>query len=134
MDKNFNSQTFTPEEIKQGLQQDLLNYLFSFNQKSKESFYDIHISSDGYCSTVEWVEKHFKDESIWEDGSFKYVPYYAEIVEEYEFPDGHCEYFTCNTYEEDTQKALNKWLSENPGWEKNSLGRWTITHKAEKEK
>ena len=50
-----NSVAFTPEEVEQNLHMDLITYLLSYNQKSKSSYFDIHITSDGFCTIVEFV-------------------------------------------------------------------------------
>lgn len=122
MKTDWNSQAFTPEEVKQGLFTDLLTYLTTFNQKSKESYYDIRIYSDGYCQCIDWIEHHY-DEG-YQEGNFEYVPFDAEVMEEYFFPDNHCELFSYRNYEEETKEALSEWLKNNPGWERNSWGNW----------
>ena len=118
--EKYNSQAFTPEQVDNGELQDLLNYLLLFNKKSKKSYMDIHITSDGYCMIVEWVEVNweFKEEC----GKFDFVDSSEIIMQERYFPDNHCE--LCYN-EEDYQQRLKEWLKENPGWTKTTWGTWT---------
>ena len=120
MSKDYNSQAFTPEEVEEGLLQDLLNYLLSYNQKCKSGYYDIHIWSDGYCTIVDWLDINFKFKG--EEGEFKFVPGDGCIMREFLFPDNH--YEMCYD-EEDYQERLADFLKENPGWEKTPYGTWT---------
>ena len=69
---DYNSQSFTPEEVEQGLMSDLLNYLLDHNKKAKEQYYDIHITTDGYCTIVEWTDVNYDME--YDEGYFKFVP------------------------------------------------------------
>ena len=43
MAKDYNSQAFTPEEVKKGLHLDLISYLLDYNSKADGYFNDIHI-------------------------------------------------------------------------------------------
>lgn len=119
MKREYNSQAFTPEEIKAGLLQDLLNYLLSYNQKCKSGYYDIHIWSDGYCTIVDWIDINFEFRG--EEGEFEFVPSNGQVMLEYSFPDNHYEQFY---NEEEYQERLQEWLKENPGWEKTEYGTW----------
>lgn len=124
---DYNSQAFTPEEVKQGLLNDLLNYLLDYNKKCKDGYYDIHITTDGYCSIVEWTSIMYKFEG--EEGKFEYVPADSYVMIEKIFPDNHTE--LCYS-EEDYQERLDDFLKENPGWVKTHYGTWT--NKIENEK
>lgn len=127
MQREYNYTAFTPEEVKQGLFEDLLDYLLSYNKKAKESYYDIHITSDGYCTIVEWANVSYTENQ--EDGKFEFVPYNGQIMLEYGFPDNH--YELC--YDDaDYKERLDKWLVENPGWELTSYGTWTNAVENEK--
>lgn len=121
MKTEYNSQAFTPEEVEAGLLQDLLNYLLGHNKKNKNQYYDIHITTDGYCSIVEWTDVSYNNE-YGDEGKFEYVPYNGQVMLEFTFPDNH--YEMCYN-EEDYQERLQEWLKENPGWVKTSYGTWT---------
>ena len=120
MGRDYNYQAFTPDEVEKGLLQDLLNYLLEHNRKAEEQYYDIHISSDGYCTIVEWVDVNYQMQQ--EEGRFAFVPYNGYVMLEFSFPDNH--YEVCYS-EEDYQERLEKWLQENPGWVKTHFGTWT---------
>ena len=57
MKKNeeLNSMVFTPEEVERGMVDDLLKYLIDYNTKSEERFNEIMITSDSYCTIVNWI-------------------------------------------------------------------------------
>lgn len=86
----INSKAFTPEEISNGLLQDLLNYLFSYNEKSAEYFYDIHITSDGYCTIVQWCDNSYALDVF--EGEFKFVPSDCVIMKQIIMPDNSVQY------------------------------------------
>lgn len=112
----FNSQAFTPEEVKQGLHLDLINYLLDYNSKSKECFNDIHIDSDGFCVIVEWVTETYGDVST----SFEYVGEDEVVLKIVKFPDGSYDYV------EDQDEANDRfqlWLHQNPDWERDESGK-----------
>ncbi len=121
MNREYNYQSFTPDEVEQGLLQDLLNYLLDHNKKNKNQYYDIHITTDGCCSIVEWNDVSY-DNTYGPDGKFEYVPADGCIMIEKTFPDNHTE--LCYD-EEDYQERLNDFLKENPGWVKTPYGTWT---------
>ena len=120
MEREYNSQAFTPEEVEQGLAQDLINYLLDHNKKAKEQYYDIHITSDGYCTIIEWTDINYKFKD--EEGKFDFVPSNGYIKLEYSFPDGHYEEFYSK---EEYEERLREWHKENPGWVKTHYGTWT---------
>lgn len=107
MEREYNSQAFTLEEVKQGLLNDLLNYLLDHNKKAKEQYYDIHIHSDGYCSIVDWKDINYKFEG--EEGKFEFVPSNGCVMLEYSFPDNHYEQFYS---EEDYEERLKEFLEK----------------------
>ena len=119
MNREYNYQAFAPEEVEQGLHLDLLNYLLDHNKKNKNLYYDIHITTDGYCTIIEWTDVCYKD--IGPEGKFEYVPANGQVMLEYSFPDNHYEQFYS---EEEYQERLQEWLKENPGWIKTSYGTW----------
>lgn len=85
-----NSKAFTPEEVSNGLLQDLLNYLFSYNEKSTEYFYDIHITSDGYCTIVQWCDTSYTLGVS--QGGFEFVPSDCVIMKQLILPDDSVQY------------------------------------------
>lgn len=119
MKTEYNHQSFTPEEVQQGLHSDFLNILLKYNNVSKTHYNDIHLTTDGYCFIIEWETIPYSHEY---GGSFKYVGEDEVIMLERHFPDNHYDYFYS---EEDYQERLNEWLKENPGWVKTSYGTWT---------
>jgi len=127
MNRNYNYQAFTPEEVEQGLFNDLLNYLLDHNKKNDKQYYDIHITTDGYCSIIEWTDVSYNSE-YGDEGKFEFVDYDQVVMLEKEFPDNHTE--MCWD-EEDYKNRLDDWLKENPGWEKTEYGTWY--NKAEQE-
>ena len=113
----FNSQAFTPEEVKQGLHLDLINYLLDYNSKSKNYFNDIHIDSDGFCVIIEWVTETYGDVLT----SFEYVGEDEVVLKIVKFPDGSYD------YAEDQDEANDRfqlWSHENPDWAYDSNKGW----------
>lgn len=121
MTREYNSQAFTPEEVEQGLHLDLLNYLLEHNKKNNNQYYDIHITSDGYCTIIEWTDVSY-DSKYGPDAKFQLVPSDGYVMIEKIFPDNHTE--MCYD-EEDYEDRLKEFLKENPGWVKTSYGTWT---------
>lgn len=119
--REYNSQAFTPEEVKKGLHLDLLNYLLDHNKKNETQYYDIHITSDGYCTIIEWTDISYNQE-YGQEGKFEFVPADGYVMIEKTFPDNHTE--LCYD-EEDYKERLEEFLKENPGWVKTSYGTWT---------
>lgn len=114
----MNSQAFTPEEIEQGLLKDLLDYLLEYNNKNKTGYYDIHITSDGYCSIVEWVDILYDLQG--EESKFVLLKPDECVMKELSFPDNHCEM----VYPEEADERLSEWHKEHPEWVKTSYGTW----------
>lgn len=119
--REYNSQAFTPEEVKKGLHLDLLNYLLDHNKKSEKQYYDIHITTDGYCTIIEWTDVDYNQE-YGPEGKFEFVPADGYVMIERTFPDNHTE--LCYN-EEDYQERLDEFLKDNPGWVKTHYGTWT---------
>lgn len=120
MGKDYNFQAFIPDEVEKGLLQDLLNYLLEHNRKAEHQYYDIHITSDGYCTIVEWVDVNYDMQE--EEGHFAFVPHNGQVMLDFMFPDNH--YELCYS-EKDYQERLTEWLKENPGWVETPYGNWT---------
>lgn len=113
----YNSQAFTPEACKKGLHLDLIKFLLEQSSKLEDSYYEIHINNDGYCTIVEWYDKIYDmDYDGWE-----FVDEEHEVMYIQRFPDNHYEYVN---NEKEGQKLLDDWLTENPGWKQNEFGRW----------
>ena len=117
--KQYNSQAFTPEECEKGLHLDLIKFLLEQSNKFENSYYEIHIDSDGYCTIVEWYDRRY-DGADGDDG-WKFVDYEHELMYRQEFPDNHYEYVFSK---EEGQELLDEWLKEHPGWKKNEYGHW----------
>ena len=117
MSKEYNSQAFTPEEVKKGLHLDLIKYLLDYNQKAEGYFNDIHIDTDGYCVIVEWVTESYKEAC----SSFEFVGCDEEVLTLVRFPDNSYGYASD---EDEANDMFQLWLHENPGWEKSSHGGW----------
>ena len=121
MERAYNYQSFTPEEVTEGLHLDLLNYLLDHNKKNETQYYDIHITSDSYCTIIEWADVNY-DRDYGPQGTFQYVPADGNVMIERMFPDNHIE--MCYD-EEDYRERLDNFLKENPGWVKDPFGVWT---------
>lgn len=119
MKTEYNYQSFTPEEVEHGLHLEFLNTLLNYNKVSKDHYNDIHLTTDGYCTIIEWETIPYNHEY---GGSFKYVGEDEVIMLERHFPDNHTE--LCYD-EEDYKERLDEFLKENPGWVKTSCGTWT---------
>ena len=83
--ENYNSMSFTPEEVKQGLHTKLIKYLLDYNKDCEQHYNDIHITTDGYCLIVEWASIPY--DHAW-GGSFQYVDFDEVIMHEVHLPDG----------------------------------------------
>jgi len=121
MEREYNYQAFTPEEVKKGLHLDLLNYLLDHNRKNDTQYYDIHITTDGYCTIIEWVDVNYNHD-YGTEGKFRFVPCDGVIMLERSFPDGHYDYFESDA---EFNEKLDSWLKEHPGWVKGPYGNWT---------
>lgn len=115
--RNINEQAFTPEEVKKGLHLKLISSLLELDKDRKDNHFDIRITTDGYCTIVQWCDVSDEFESC----GFRFVDSDEVVMREYRFPDGHYEYFSEDTEFED---ALKSWLDKNPGWKKNAHGIW----------
>lgn len=108
-DNRYNSQSFTPEEVKKGLHLILLKALLELNTQLENSYNDIHIWTDGYCTIIEWCEVH--SDGAFGDGQFEYVGENQAVLTRFEFPDHHEEYLYNKAEYED---RLKEWREENP--------------------
>lgn len=110
----MNSVSFVPEEKE--YVNDLLNYLLDYNSKSDKYYNEIHIWSDGYCTTVDWVHKNYG----YEDAQFMLVNEDQEVMNRVDLPDGTSEY----VFQGDENETLETFLREHPNYYKNQWGRW----------
>ena len=117
---SINSVAFTPEDVQKNLHLDLINYLLSFNQKSENSFFDIHITTDGFCTIVEFanITRGINDTSE----GFVYMDEDHYLLKRVVFPDGHYDYLD----DDEAEEVFNNWLQEHPGWAKDEFGRWYL--------
>ncbi len=105
---NINQQSFTPEEVKKGMHLDLIKYLLDYNEKSKDHYNEIMITTDGYCTIIEWVNLPYDKDF---GGHYEYINEDdgEHIMIEYKLPD--------NSYidiEPGTEKeVLEDWLKDN---------------------
>lgn len=115
---NCNSESFTPEQVKKGLLQDLISYLLSYNEKNVGGYYDIHITTDGYCTIVEWASIVYDIN----DGTkgFVWMDEDHYLLKRVDFPDHHYEYHP----DECADEVLDEWLQGHPEWYKNEWGCW----------
>ena len=105
---------FAPEE-KENMKK-LLKFLVE-DYDSEDYYNEVHITSDGYCTIVEW-ELVTYDGLL--GGKFEYVDGEHEVLKQLIFPDNHYEY----VLDDDEEKVLEEWLKDNPGYKKNSYGSW----------
>lgn len=125
MERNYNEEVFTPEDVEAGLLNDLLKHLLDHNVKSDRAYYDIHITSDGYCTIVQWVSVPYNDEHY--NGEFVYIDEDQVVMTEFRFPDNSSEYILPGTEED----AMKEWLADNPDWYKNDQGIYVRNHRHE---
>ena len=127
MSRNYNSMAFTPEEVKDGLQLKLVDTLMEFNKYKKDSYYDIHITTDGYCIIIEWSEVFY--EHIGE-GQFQFVDGDEEVLRRVYFPDNS----SVLVYDdEDEKEHFEEWKKNHPEWKKDFRGDWYESFDKEEE-
>ena len=109
---------FTSEDVEKNLHLNLINFLFDYNNKADDNFFDINITTDGCCLIVEFVNltRGVNDNTE----GFAYIDEEHEVLKIVKFPDTHYEYMA----DDEAEEALKKWLTENPGWKKDEFGRW----------
>ena len=88
MKTEYNYQSFTPDEVEQGLHLEFLTTLLNYNKLSKTHYNDIHLTTDGYCFIIEWESVPYSQEY---GGAFKYVGEDGIVMLERHFPDNHYE-------------------------------------------
>ena len=113
----YNSQAFTPEEVKKGLHLELIKYLLEYNEKSEKYYNDIHITTDGYCTIIEWVCECHGEACT----GFSFVDHDEQVMKLVYYPDNS---FGYAEDEDEANDMLLLWLRENPGWERNEYGHW----------
>ena len=113
----MNSQAFKPEEVKKGLLKDFLTMLLTISSKFEDSYYDIHITTDGYCIIVEWVDCFYNYPS----DQFKLVTENQAVMTELRYPDDSYEY----VFPEEVDEKFQEWHKAHPEWIQTPCGTWT---------
>ena len=112
-----NSVAFTPEDVQKNLHLDLINYLLSYNQKSEDYYFDIHITTDRFCTIVEFACVSYEEIN---DNGFVFMDDDHFLLKRVVFPDGHYDFLD----DDEAEEVFNNWLKEHPGWVKDEFGRW----------
>ena len=124
MNKKYNSVAYIPEEAEQARK--LIEFLVDENINNNSKHYnDIHITTDGYCTIIEWDRVPYDHEF---GITFQPVDSDEIVAKEVRFPDDHYEYLSAEQEEE----AIKYWLEDNPGWEKDKYGHWYNIEENEK--
>lgn len=113
-----NSLGFTPEEVKKGMFNEFLSLLIKQNDEFEHSYNEIHITSDGYCTIVEWDKVPYNHDY---GGTFQYVDEEHLVVKEVQMPDGVYEWAVDDDMEKD---LIDDFIKDNPEYYKDSFGRW----------
>lgn len=116
-ENKVNSIIFTPDEIKNNLHLDFLNYLLRYNEKAKDCFFDIHITTDSHCTIIEFARVDYRDSNY---EGFVYLDNEHHLLRQITFPDNHYEYFS----DDEVEKVLNDWLKDHPEWGLDEFGNW----------
>lgn len=107
---SYNSQAFSPEEVKAGLMNDLIQLLLSYNQESEKYYHDIHITTDGHCTIVEWETLPYSHE--W-GGKFVYCGENEFVAHYFYLPDNSV---AVSTSEEEDEDILDEFYQDNPDY------------------
>ena len=75
----------------------------------KNSYFDIHITTDGYCTIVEFAPLDYALSADIEGFVFMDEEHY--LVKRVDFPDGHYDYYESD---EAANTALEEWLKTHP--------------------
>ena len=110
MYKDVNRMTFLPQEVENGWANKLLDFLMAFNREAEDCAIDIRVSTDGYCTIIEWGETY-------DSAGFKWVGEDQEVMERLYYPDNTMEY----VLPEETEEKMNEWLDAHPTWVKNEI-------------
>lgn len=115
MERKYNYMSFTPEEAEACAE--LLATLLHINALDKDHYNDVHITTDGYCTIVEWA---WVPHNHAYGGQFKYVDEDQETCLARALPDGTLFHFD-NEWE--YEEALVQFLRDNPNYVRDG-GRW----------
>lgn len=119
MNRQYNSMAFTPEEVKAGLFQKFLDTLMHYNANSDQHYCDIHITTDGYCTILEWENVPYNHE--W-GGSFEYVQEDEYVVHDLKLPDGT---YVRSTNEIEDKEIIDDFIAEHPDYQYDwALEKW----------
>lgn len=119
MKTEYNTQAFVPEEVEQGLFNKLIEYFLFYNKTSQEHYIDFHVTTDGYCTIVDWIEVPYNHE--W-GGSFEYVQVDEYVMHDLELPDGT---YMRSTNEIEDKEIIDDFIANNPDYEYDwALKKW----------
>ena len=119
MKTEYNNMAFTPEEVKAGLFQKFLDTLMHYNANSDQHYCDIHITTDGYCTILEWENVPYNHE--W-GGSFQYVQEDEYVMHELELPDGT---YVRSTNKIEDKEIIDDFIAEHPDYQYDwALEKW----------
>ena len=119
MKTEYNSQAFIPEEVEQGLVNKLIEYFLFFNKTSKDHYIDFHVTTDSYCTIVEWTDVPYNHE--W-GGSFEYVQEDEYVVHDLELPDGT---YVRSTNKIEDKEIIDDFMAEHPDYQYDwALEKW----------
>lgn len=116
----YNEEAFLPEDVEKGLHIKFIKALLQISSELSESYYDIHITTDSYCTIVQWCNHSCDGEC---GGSFEYVDEDKVIAEAIYFPNGTTMYAFD---EEEKDNLINEFIKEHPEWEMNKYGTWKL--------
>lgn len=124
---HYNSEAFVPEEVKAGMVEELVSFLLKQDRKAQDvnfkagnkhfSCKDIHITSDGYCTIVEWCDK---DDVIGE--CFEFVGEGEQVMQWLTMPDNTS--ILCEKSKAAEDEVWNEWKAEHPKWKQDWAGEW----------
>ena len=106
----YNSQSFLPSE--KDLAKKLIDYFFQYNEKSTDHYIDFHVTTDGLCTIIEWIDVPYTHE--W-GGAFQFVGFEEQVCHRLEFPDGTSIRIGDEEWEE--KEAIIDFLNEHPEWD-----------------
>lgn len=108
--ENYNSMSFTPEEVEQGLHTKLIKYLLDYNKNCEKHYNDIHITTDGYCLIVEWTNLPY--DHAW-GGRFEYLEENEYKVHYFSLPD---ETSISSVDKNEDKEIVEDFIEKHPGW------------------
>lgn len=117
MEREFNLQYFSREDVDNGLFNEFINTLINYGQKS-DHYNDIHIKNEDFGAiTVEWTTIPYSKEY---GGEFAYVAENQVVMQELIYPNGSCEY----VFPEECEDKFDEWLNCHSNWHMTNYGTW----------